>query len=250
MNKVTCEIIQDLLPLYCDEVCSEESRALIRSHIQTCDRCGEQLRLMSKPTGLETDAVDIAAAKAASEVWRKNKRRTFCRGIGAALALLLLLGALGVGSFLWRHYRNSCADGDWESMRAVIPVLNEDVVLGEIEATAQRGSYLAVACQSDAGLWYVGVFIPDSVFSDRWVCIGGLESVRPGYLANWNFKIDGADTLLICFGAELPEETTGYTFTNSGVTYICPVKDGSVLDLFFIPDTYDAHTRPVPISEP
>ena len=31
MEKITCEVIADLLPLYCDEVCSQDSRRLVRS---------------------------------------------------------------------------------------------------------------------------------------------------------------------------------------------------------------------------
>ena len=48
MDNVTCRIIQDLLPLYCDGVCSEESRKLVEAHVRTCEKCREELRLMGK----------------------------------------------------------------------------------------------------------------------------------------------------------------------------------------------------------
>ena len=249
MNKVTCEVIQDLLPLYCDGVCSEESRELIQDHVQSCEKCREELRLMNLPMNFEKDSVEINAAEAASKVWKKNKRKAFRRGIGLTLSLILLLGLLGVGYFLGHHYLESCADGDWESLRNELSEVNENVRLSQVEASSQKGDYLAIACYDEKGLWHVGIFKPDSVFPNRWVCTGSLGKVRPGKLANWNWKAGGTDTVLVCFGAELSEEITGYTFTNNGVTYICPVKENSVLDFFFVPDAYDSNTFLNPISE-
>lgn len=41
--KVSCNIIEDLLPLYIDDVCSEESKALVLEHLSTCESCKEKL---------------------------------------------------------------------------------------------------------------------------------------------------------------------------------------------------------------
>ena len=38
MNK-DCEIIKDLIPLYVDGVCSEESKAKVEEHIEHCPDC-------------------------------------------------------------------------------------------------------------------------------------------------------------------------------------------------------------------
>ena len=34
MSKISCDIIQDMLPLYYDEVCSADSRKMIEEHLQ------------------------------------------------------------------------------------------------------------------------------------------------------------------------------------------------------------------------
>ena len=34
-----CSMIQDLLPLYLDGVCSEESKMIIQQHLSTCSTC-------------------------------------------------------------------------------------------------------------------------------------------------------------------------------------------------------------------
>lgn len=47
MNKVSCDIIRDLLPLYIDGVCSESSRGLVDDHLSYCKDCraaAEQLQ--------------------------------------------------------------------------------------------------------------------------------------------------------------------------------------------------------------
>ena len=41
--KVPCSVIQDLLPLYADEACSEESGRMVREHLQECAECGRML---------------------------------------------------------------------------------------------------------------------------------------------------------------------------------------------------------------
>ena len=41
-----CEVIRDLLPLYVDGVASEESRALIEEHLNTCEGSREYCRLL------------------------------------------------------------------------------------------------------------------------------------------------------------------------------------------------------------
>ena len=41
--KTDCNVIRDLLPLYADEVCSSESRAMVDEHLQECPACMEEL---------------------------------------------------------------------------------------------------------------------------------------------------------------------------------------------------------------
>jgi predicted anti-sigma-YlaC factor YlaD len=43
-----CDVIQDLIPLYYDEVASEGSRSLIDEHITNCVVCAEVLRRIGR----------------------------------------------------------------------------------------------------------------------------------------------------------------------------------------------------------
>ena len=39
MNKIACDVIKDLLPLYVDDVCSEKTKDLIKAHLAECEDC-------------------------------------------------------------------------------------------------------------------------------------------------------------------------------------------------------------------
>lgn len=47
---MNCEIIKDLIPLYIDECCSEESAALVKEHLESCAECKELYEDMKTPT--------------------------------------------------------------------------------------------------------------------------------------------------------------------------------------------------------
>lgn len=42
--KTNCKIIEDLLPLYIDGVCSNESKVIVEEHLKECEACNEKLR--------------------------------------------------------------------------------------------------------------------------------------------------------------------------------------------------------------
>ncbi|MDE6594473.1 MAG: zf-HC2 domain-containing protein, partial [Oscillospiraceae bacterium] len=44
---VTCNIIEDLLPLYADGICSEDTKTIIEHHIAVCPECREKLEAMT-----------------------------------------------------------------------------------------------------------------------------------------------------------------------------------------------------------
>lgn len=39
MDRMHCDIVKDLLPLYVDDVCSEKSKATIEEHLKECEEC-------------------------------------------------------------------------------------------------------------------------------------------------------------------------------------------------------------------
>lgn len=90
----SCNVIQDLLPLYHDGVCSEDSRRIVEAHLKTCETCGKMHRALSAEPELETGDVDDSRA---IQRIRKGIRRRTLRGIALGIVLVLLLAACGAG---------------------------------------------------------------------------------------------------------------------------------------------------------
>lgn len=61
MNKISCDVIKDLLPLYKDDVCSAKSKDLIEAHLTECEDCREYLDALNSelpPVTLAQDGAD------------------------------------------------------------------------------------------------------------------------------------------------------------------------------------------------
>ena len=52
--KVTCKVIQDLLPLYHDGVASPDTAALVEEHLKDCEACQEVFHKRNHKTSRET----------------------------------------------------------------------------------------------------------------------------------------------------------------------------------------------------
>lgn len=57
--KYPCGIIKDLLPLYIDEVCNEESRQVVENHLTECEACRKYYEAMKATEGY-VDKEDMA----------------------------------------------------------------------------------------------------------------------------------------------------------------------------------------------
>ncbi len=44
MNNVSCNVIQDLIPLYIENMCSAESRKMVEKHLAECESCRQLFR--------------------------------------------------------------------------------------------------------------------------------------------------------------------------------------------------------------
>ena len=77
MNKLDCGIIKDLLPLYVDNVCSEESKTIIEEHIADCPICETELvKLQNSPEitpEVDTD-IELAVKNAGKRI-KKGKKK-------------------------------------------------------------------------------------------------------------------------------------------------------------------------------
>ena len=48
---MNCDIVRDLLPLYADGLCSEESRKAVEEHLKSCEACRSFYEAMQAISG-------------------------------------------------------------------------------------------------------------------------------------------------------------------------------------------------------
>lgn len=87
-----CKIVADLLPLYHDGVCSEESRQMVDEHLAQCEDCRKMLGQIDGElvSPIVKDA-DIKPLKSINKAVRKGKKKALIAGIAITLAVLLIL---------------------------------------------------------------------------------------------------------------------------------------------------------------
>lgn len=90
-----CGIIKDLLPLFIDDVCNEESRKAVQSHLSECAACRVHYEAM-KETGCfaekgNDDGEDRELATSLKNIKNRINRRIFRIVMCAAIAALVLV---------------------------------------------------------------------------------------------------------------------------------------------------------------
>lgn len=87
----SCNVIRDLLPLYVENMVSEETQLLVEEHLAGCSDCQKQLAAMQAPKQLPADTITAPL--------RKLKGRLFWKRIEVIVltaALILALAITGV----------------------------------------------------------------------------------------------------------------------------------------------------------
>ena len=93
MSKKNCDMIRDLLPLYADGVCSEESRKYVNEHLASCPECTDMMQKMNQK-------VVVAAEKDISSIRKIKKRIRLGKIAAITVSVILLAGGL-FGGYIW-----------------------------------------------------------------------------------------------------------------------------------------------------
>lgn len=102
---VSCEIIKDLLPLYLDGVCSNDSRAAVEEHLASCDNCKAELQAMQTTIPIGNAGQNLKEAEAVknlSRKWKKGMAKSLIKGILIAVAAIV---ALALIAYLFMDFR-------------------------------------------------------------------------------------------------------------------------------------------------
>ena len=93
MSKETCYLVKDLLPLYIDDLCSEDSAKIIKNHLETCSECRKEYeQLTNQPEIKVVNDTSTELIKGVGKMFKKDKKKAIIRTISVFLVLIILLG--------------------------------------------------------------------------------------------------------------------------------------------------------------
>lgn len=107
-----CEIINDLLPLYIDNCCSDESRAEIERHLKDCEGCRAAYESMTQTLALNEHKTSAAAVIKRITVWKAS--------VLQSLLLFISFGLITIGVKLEAATPLGPTNGLWAAV-IVIP---------------------------------------------------------------------------------------------------------------------------------
>ena len=101
MERVSCNSIRDMLPLYIDEVVSAETREMVETHLKGCEVCRRELEDMKQPVTLPEEE-----PQRLRHFVKKRERKRMLRSAAAAVCVCLTLLA-AAGYFIFGRLADS-----------------------------------------------------------------------------------------------------------------------------------------------
>ncbi len=161
MSRIPCNVNKDLLPLYVDDVCSEESKSMVEEHLAGCEKCQEyyealkegipEEKIAEEKEGLLSEEKMREAAVSVIKATKKEitKSQTIkAAGIVAAVILALVILEGLDGSYM----------GGWLGK---IPLFDirlkvDDVRVTEVYELDNGYLYVTVEPDKKCGMCYAG----------------------------------------------------------------------------------------------
>ena len=99
-----CEIIKDLIPLYCDGLCGDETRAAVEEHIAGCEDCRRLLEAAGAEPAIPPRTYDEEEARVLRGV-KKRYARIRWRAVLLAVGIAAVLIAAVEGVYYFHEHR-------------------------------------------------------------------------------------------------------------------------------------------------
>ena len=97
MSKFSCDTVRDMLPLYVDDVVSEDTKVIVKEHLDSCADCRKEYERMKESVVLPVEA-GAEQLKRFKGAWKKKKR------IIALTAVITTLVVLCAGYAVFGHF--------------------------------------------------------------------------------------------------------------------------------------------------
>ena len=176
--KLTCEIVEDLLPLYLDDSCSADSRSAIEEHLKECSSCREKFQRMQKNDfswNHQIDTHEIQVKNYAKKI-RMHRIRV---AISTVLITIITATLLSLCLLTIRDMH--------AQMNPIVPAIEEDtfnLVASSIETTAENldqyvfytnYSQISISVKMDAD-FDGSVMLYDAADDENYLMISDIDS--------------------------------------------------------------------------
>lgn len=150
---ITCDIIRDLLPLYAEDMVSEDSKNLVDDHLCGCDGCVKELAALKKhqPIPVETD---VSSLKRVELTIRRKKILT-------VLAVLMTVVALIVTGMTWLMTpyiltKTEAIENVWVTEDGALAIDYARGITGKASQSILDSDNVANVCTTTRYDWYMG----------------------------------------------------------------------------------------------
>jgi hypothetical protein len=87
--KISCNVIRDILPLYVENMASQDTRDIVEEHIASCEKCKKRLEEMRTFEEMPVDT-DIAPLRNIQNTLRRNKLQTIIFSVMVTLVFAVV----------------------------------------------------------------------------------------------------------------------------------------------------------------
>ncbi len=115
MNKLSCNVVKDLLPLFIDDAVSDATKEEVAAHLKTCEKCRTEYELLNRVLLLPANS-DVHLESA--QVLQNMKRKLLRKRIFISVISIVLTFALTVSAW-WGLTQYSCIPLNPDEITAV-----------------------------------------------------------------------------------------------------------------------------------
>lgn len=148
---ISCNIIRDLLPLYAENMVSEDSKRLVDEHLCGCDGCTMELRTLKKAEAVPMET-DVTSLKRVEVTIRRRKILT-------VMAVMLTAAALIVTGMVWLFTpytleKTEAIEAVWATEDGALAIDYARGVTGKATQAIMSPDNAAKVCDTTRYDWY------------------------------------------------------------------------------------------------
>ncbi|MDC3425147.1 zf-HC2 domain-containing protein [Aquibacillus sp. 3ASR75-11] len=153
MSKISCDIVKDILPLYYDNVCSNDSKKIVEEHLSGCDSCKNELDRIEEDIKIPKEEIkknrnDANVIKKISSFWNRSRVKSFIKGVIISALLFSLIS----GILTWVFAIGTKAHSEDVNITTTINEITTPLEAGAIRLELTNGKRLRVTTRPVYGV--------------------------------------------------------------------------------------------------